>query len=584
MPERPFLPPHMTGSLKARYRSSLATSLLVAGLLAGGAFAAQAASITAGSGNTSQSVLAAKTGQSAALASALGGDLANLPEFGNNFSSFMLGNGLQVVVIPDHRAPVATHMIWYKVGAADEKPGESGIAHFLEHLMFKGTTDHPDGEFSRIVASVGGQENAFTSQDYTAYFQRVSKEHLGRMMELEADRMANLVLRDDQVAPELQVIHEERASRVDNNPSAQLGEALSAALYRNHPYGIPIIGWDHEIADLNRQTALDFYNLYYTPNNAILVVAGDVTEAEVKELAEKTYGKVARRAEPGERLRPIEPPQRTARTLTLRHERVKQTSIRRAFVVPSDTTAKDGESEALELLGYILGSGTNSRLYQSLIIKQKIATSAGAYYDGSGLNDSSFNFYGTPTPGNSLDDLMAAVEAELALLIKDGVTDEELARAKRAMLADTFYAQDSQVTLARIVGANLTSGSNLDKLRSWPKRLAATNKQALVDVAKKYLNKSQSVTGYLLPPEAKTKPVAAAPKMKDADKETGTDSVASTKRHPAAVPKVAPRVSQKVPAPRIRPVKTMKQTPKPKPQPDTSAAPKAADTAMTKKG
>lgn len=573
MPERTHPSRSQSKLGKREILSSATKSLVVAGLLAGSSMAALA---------TAQPVMTVKgNAESTALASALGGDLAELPEFGANFTTFTLENGLQVVVIPDHRAPVVTHMIWYKVGAADEAPGQSGIAHFLEHLMFKGTSNHPDGEFSRIVAAVGGQENAFTSQDYTAYFQRVSKEHLGQMMELEADRMANLVLRDDQVAPELQVIHEERASRVDNNPSAQLGEALSAALYRNHPYGIPIIGWDHEIASLTRQTALDFYNLYYTPNNAILVVAGDVTEEDVKLLAEQSYGRVARRAEPGPRIRPIEPPQRTARSLTLRHERVKQPSIRRAFVVPSDNTAKDGESEALELLGYILGSGTNSRLYQSLIIKQKIATSAGAYYSGSGLDDSRFVFYGTPTPGNSLDDVMAAIEAELSLLIKDGISEAEIARAKRAMLADTFYAQDNQATLARIVGANLTSGSNLDKLRGWPKRLASTDKQSVIDVAKKYLNKSQSVTGYLLPPESKAVASVDKPDPSSAMPKTAQDPSEMSKKHPAAVPKIAPRASQKVPAPRIRPVKTMRQTPKPKPQTEPVATPTAP---MTKEG
>ena len=347
-------------------------------------------------------------------AQVLGGDLSDLPSLGANFETFDLANGLKVVVIPDHRAPVVTHMIWYKVGAADEVPGVSGIAHFLEHLMFKGTEAYPDGEFSKIVASLGGQENAFTSYDYTSFFQRVAKEHLGKVMEMESDRMANLELRDEQVLPERDVILEERASRIDNKPSALLSEAMDAALYRNHPYGIPIIGWEHEMAKLDRQAALDFYNLNYTPNNAILVVAGDVTGDEVRKLAEETYGKVARRAEPKPRLRPKEPPERTARTVTPTHERVTQPMVRRAYLAPSSHSAKPGVSEALDILAYILGSGSNSRLYKALVVDQKIASTTGTYYMSTGLDDTTFTFYGVPTPGHDLDELVSAYEKEVS--------------------------------------------------------------------------------------------------------------------------------------------------------------------------
>ena len=471
----------------------------------------------------------------------LGSSLADLPDFGSTFGSFNLDNGLEVVVIPDHRAPVVTHMIWYKVGAADEKPGQSGIAHFLEHLMFKGTTNHPDGEFSKIIAEIGGEENAFTSFDYTAYFQRVAKQHLPLMMALEADRMANLTLRDDQVEPELQVILEERVTRVDNNPSAQLGEAVSAALYRNHPYGIPIIGWEHEMAQLDRQTALDFYDLYYTPNNAVLVIAGDVTIDEVRKLADETYGKVARRAEPGNRVRPSEPPQRTARELTLRHERVRQPSVRRNYLTPSDVTAPDGESVALDLLGYILGSGTNSRLYRSLVVDQRIATSAGAFYQSGGLDDTSMVFWGSPAGDHSLEDVLSAIKTEIDRLISDGVSEEEVMRAKRALLSESFYAQDNQATLARIVGTNLTSGSTLERIKSWPKRLMMVTPEAVREVAEKYLEEHRSVTGYLLPPEAKQK--AKAPATPPLPTARAVD-----------IPKAAPKASITVPNPKSPPV------------------------------
>ncbi|WP_114009959.1 M16 family metallopeptidase [Cohaesibacter intestini] len=530
----------------------------------------------------------AKTNGTPSVSALLGSDLSNLPELGSNFASFSLDNGMQVVVIPDHRAPVVTHMVWYKVGAADEEPGKSGIAHFLEHLMFKGTPAHPDGEFSKIVASIGGQENAFTSQDYTAYFQRVAKQHLRLMMELEADRMINLELRKEQVEPELQVILEERASRIDNNPAAQLGEALGAALYRNHPYGIPIIGWEHEMKGLNREIALDFYKKFYTPNNAILIVAGDVTPDAVKALAKETYGKIAKRADIAPRIRVSEPPQRTARTVTLRHERVREPSVRRSYMTPSETSAAPGEAEALDILGYILGSGTNSRLYQSLVIKQKVATSAGAFYMSGGLDDTSFLFYGSPAEGKNVEDVLDAIKGEIAKLIADGVTDEEMQRAKRSMLADGFFAQDNQATLARIVGTNLTSGSTLERIKSWPQRLAGATADQVVTAAKTYFQEHRSVTGYLLPPEAEKMVKASDADAKAAqpmEAKSDAGAVSDTKADPAldpvqdkdavtlpgpkarkmSMPKHAPKDSSKVPAPQSRP----QGHPKPKPSQKT---------------
>ena len=208
-------------------------------------------------------------------------------------ATFTLANGLQVVVIPDHRTPVVTQMIWYKVGSADETPGKSGLAHFLEHLMFKGTAKHPAGEFSQTVLRIGGNENAFTSTDYTGYFQRVPREQLGKMMEFEADRMTGLILKDENVLPERDVVLEEFNMRVANNPDARLTEQIMAALYLNHPYGRPVIGWHHEIEKLDREDALAFYRRFYAPNNAILVIAGDVDANDVRPLAERTFGEVA---------------------------------------------------------------------------------------------------------------------------------------------------------------------------------------------------------------------------------------------------------------------------------------------------
>src|SRR4051794_14443681 len=280
---------------------------------------------------------------------------------------FTLDNGLLVVVVPDHRTPVVTHMLWYRIGAADDPYGKSGIAHFLEHLMFKGTQKHAGGQFSQRIAAVGGQENAFTSYDYTGYFQRVSRENLGPMMEFEADRMTGLVLSEDVIAAERNVILEERNQRIDNDPSARLSEQVQDAQFLNHPYHRPSIGWRHEMETLDREDALAFYRRYYQPDNAILIVAGDVTADEVKALAEKTYGRIPKRPPLGPRVRAQEPPQIAERRVSFADLRVTQPSLQRSYLVPSFATAKDREGETLEMLSYLLGGGANSRLYRSLV-------------------------------------------------------------------------------------------------------------------------------------------------------------------------------------------------------------------------
>src|SRR4051812_36818045 len=293
-------------------------------------------------------------------------------------------------------------MLWYKVGSADETPGKSGLAHFLEHLMFKGTAKNPSGRFSQIVATIGGQENAFTSADYTGYFQRVPREELKSMMEHEADRMTGLLLTDEAVRPELQVVLEEQNMRVANNPAARLTEQMEAALYLNHPYGRPVIGWRPEMEQLNREDAIAFYQRFYGPNNAIVIVAGDVEPDQVRSLAETSYGKVERRFETKPRLRPQEPPPAAARSVTLADPRVEQPSVERSYLVPSAASAKRGESEALEVLGHILGGGSNSRLYRRLVVEQGLAVSAGAGYQGSALDASRFSVFGAPANAKTL--------------------------------------------------------------------------------------------------------------------------------------------------------------------------------------
>jgi zinc protease len=417
---------------------------------------------------------------------------------GPRISHFVLANGLEVVVIPDHRAPVVTHMLWYRVGAADETPGKSGLAHFLEHLMFKGTAKNPSGRFSQVVATIGGQENAFTSADYTGYYQRVPRDKLKSMMEFEADRMTGLVLTDDVVQPELRVVLEEQNMRVANNPGARLGEQMDAALFLNHPYGRPIIGWRHEIEKLDREDALDFYRRFYTPNNAVLVIAGDVTAEEVKRLAEETYGKVPRVTEVKPRARPQEPTQEAPRTVTLADPRVAQPSVSRYYLAPSSTTARPGESEALEVLAHILGRGASSRLYDTLVVRKGIAVSAGASYDGTTLDTTRLSVYGTPKPGTSLPQIEEAIDAVLAEVTDKGVTAEELERSKNRMIADAIYAQDNHRTLAQWYGAAMMSGWSVDKVSAWPDRIRAVTADDVRDAARRWLDKRRSVTGYLV--------------------------------------------------------------------------------------
>src|SRR6201997_1710093 len=349
---------------------------------------------------------------------------------GAEISHFTLANGLEVVVVPDHRAPVVTHMIWYKVGAADETPGKSGLAHFLQHLMFKGTEKNPGDSFSRQVAEIRGPENAFTGSDYTGFFQRVPRNHLKEMMALEADRITGLVLTDDVVRPELNVVLEEQNMRVANNPAARLGEQMDAALYLNHPYGRPVIGWRPEIEQLNREDAFAFYQRFYSPNNAVVVVAGDVTAEEVKTDAEATYGKIAGRAETNPRHRPMEPLQEAPRTVTLADLRVEQPSVSRDYLVPSESSAKPGESEALEVLAHVLGSGENCRLYRALVVEQGLALNAGATYSGTAVDYAKFAVFGAPKPGVSLPQLEAAIDGILSEVIVHGVSSDELDRAK----------------------------------------------------------------------------------------------------------------------------------------------------------
>ena len=416
---------------------------------------------------------------------------------GPEVSSFALDNGLDVVVIPDRRVPVVTHMVWYRNGSADDPLGQSGIAHFLEHLMFKGTERHPAGEFSQVVSALGGQENAFTSFDYTAYFQRVAKEHLGTMMEFEADRMIGLVLDDAVVAPERDVVLEERRMRVETDPAAQLSEAMAAALFVHHPYGIPIIGWMHEIETLDREHALDYYRRFYTPENAILVVAGDVADGEVRRLAEATYGRVAPRGAKPIRRRPREPEPRAARRVAVADPKVEQPTLQRLYLTPSCISGKGREALALELLAEILGGGPTSYLYRKLVMERAVAVNAGSWYMGSAMEDTRFSIYAVPGAGISLEALEAAVDETIARIKADALDVDSIARAKARLVAETIYASDSQSSLARIYGSALAIGETIEEVRRWPFDIESVTPDDLAGAAERYLAAPRSVTGFL---------------------------------------------------------------------------------------
>jgi zinc protease len=429
----------------------------------------------------------------------LAGLLLAAPAFADEVTSFSLDNGLEVVVIEDHRAPVVTHMVWYKVGSADEPPGRSGIAHFLEHLMFKGTDTVPSGAFSATVSAQGGRDNAFTSWDYTAYFQRVAADRLELMMELEADRMRNLRLTEADVATERQVVLEERSQRTDNDPAALLGEHRAAAQYQNHRYGIPIIGWRHEIEALTREDALDFYRTFYAPNNAILVVAGDVTPEEVRALAETHYGPLAPTPGLKARQRPSEPPQLAERRITLADPRVAQPYVIRTYLAPERNPGAQDEAAALTVLAELLGgSGNSSVLAKALTFEDAKAAYVSAFYDATALDTTTFGFVILPVPGVSLEEAEAALDAALADFLADGIDPAAFARIKTQIRAAQIYARDDSDRLARRYGEALTTGLTVADIEAWPATLDAVTPDQVMAAARAVFDRRKSVTGHLV--------------------------------------------------------------------------------------
>ncbi|MCJ2031880.1 insulinase family protein [Methylobacterium sp. J-043] len=417
-------------------------------------------------------------------------------------SAFRLDNGMQVVVIPDRRSPIVTHMVWYRNGSADDPPGKSGIAHFLEHLMFKGTEAHPAGTFSTLLASVGGEENAFTGWDFTAYHQRVPREHLPTCMAYEADRMRGLVLDEAVVATERAVVLEERSMVADANPAGLLGEALAAAAIPSHPAGRPIIGWRHEIEGLTRADALAYYRRFYTPENALLLVAGDAEPQAVLELAAKIYGSIPASGSPLARSHPQDPPTRAHRQVTLADATVSEPQLMRLHTVPSPRTAAAGEAEALELLAFLLGGDDTSFLHTRLVVERACATRMqAAYWSPYFAGRSRFYIHGLPVPGTTPEDLDRALDAALGELRRTGFETGAIERAKTQLVAEALYTRDSQVSLANWYGMALCCGLSLDHLATWQARIEAVTPEALT-AALSLLDRPGGVSGHLVRPQA----------------------------------------------------------------------------------
>ena len=415
-------------------------------------------------------------------------------------TTYQLDNGMDIVVIEDHRAPVVVHMLWYRAGSADEPVGSSGVAHYLEHLLFKATTNVESGEFQRVVAENGGSDNAFTSYDYTGYFQRVAADRLPLMMQYEADRMNNLVLTEEDIVTERGVILEERNQRVENSPGALAREQMRAAQFLNHRYGVPIIGWKHEMEELDMEDALSFYDLYYSPNNAILVVAGDVQPAEVLALAEQYYGPIPAEPNLPERLRSQEPPQTAERRLVYEDPRVSQSYVSRSYLAPERDAGAQKDAAALTYLSELLGgSSFTSVLPIALQFESNIAVYSGAFYDGLNLDDGTFNLTVVPADGVSLQEAEDAMDAAITAFLDDGIDPARMEALRIQLRAGEIYARDEVGGIARRYGAALTSGLTVQDVQAWPEILQSVTAEEVLNVAHRVLDRNQSVTGWVIP-------------------------------------------------------------------------------------
>lgn len=399
---------------------------------------------------------------------------------------FSLGNGLKLLVKPDHRAPVVVSMVWYKVGSSYEPSGITGISHALEHMMFKGTPKYPDGQFSEIVARNGGRENAFTGDDYTSYFQQFEKSRLKLSFELEADRMANLSLKPEDFAKEIQVVKEERRLRTDDQPNALAYEQLYAAAFQNVPYHNPVVGWMPDLENMKIEDVQDWYHRWYAPNNATVVVVGDVDPQEVKKLADQYFGPL----KPREIVPPkprLDPSQQGERRISLRAP-AELPYLIMGYKVPTLATAtEEWEPYALEVLAGVLDGGSSARLEQRLVRGSEVAASAGTGYSLESLHQELFLLDGTPAPGHTIDELEKAINAEIEKVRNELIGDEELSRVKAQVLAQDTYQLDSGMAQAMRLGVYETVGLGWKRGENYLPSIKAVTAEQVREVARKYL-------------------------------------------------------------------------------------------------
>ena len=415
-------------------------------------------------------------------------------------TDFKLDNGLEVVVIEDHRAPAVVHMVWYRVGSADEPPGKSGIAHFLEHLMFKATDELDSGELSETVARNGGSDNAFTSFDYTAYFQRIAADRLELVMRMEASRMDGLALVEEDIATERDVVIEERNQRTENDPGALFSEQRSAAQYLNHPYGIPIIGWKHEAHSLTLEDATSFYEQHYGPNNAILVVAGDVDPDEVRALAETYYGVIQPNPNIKPRQRVTEPPQLAERRLVFSDPRVANPYVVRTYLAPERDSGAQEKAAALTMLAQVLGGSPQTSVFaEKLNFGPPKAIYSAAWYSGQMLDDTTFGMAIVPADGMSLEEAEAAMDQAVSEFLEEGVDPDALARIKMQIRSSEIYALDDISNVANRYGSGLTSGLTIADIEAWPSILEAVTEDDIIAAAREVFDRRNAVTGYIMP-------------------------------------------------------------------------------------
>jgi len=421
-----------------------------------------------------------------------------------------LANGLRIIVKEDHRAPTAAHMVWYRAGSMDETNGTTGVAHLLEHMMFKGTPTTGAGEFSRLVAAAGGRDNAFTSKDFTAYFQQVPKQKLEQMMQLEADRMRHLTLDPKEFEQEIKVVMEERRLRTDDQPQALLAEQMGAVAFQAHPYRVPVIGWMNDLESMTVQDARDWYERWYVPNNAFVVIVGDVDHQEVFKLAERYYGVLASRPLPARKPQ-SEPIQTGIRRLTVKAP-AELPVVLMAYKVPViRDVEKDSEPYALEMLSSILDGHEAARFSKSLIREQRLAVSAGVGYDATSRGPGLFYLQGSPSEGKTRAELEAGFRAEISRLVKEGVAADELARAKAQLVAGQIYKLDSMFAQAMEIGQLETSGISYQMDKRLIEKLQAVTAEQVQAVARKYFQDEQLTVAELDP-----QPLPASPRVRSA--------------------------------------------------------------------